>query len=662
MASPLNAVLCALVATAFWTVLGYALARHVMPRVLALGAAPVIGWAGFSAATLPILTLIGFSLPAVVGIAALALLIAGGSFVVGPVPVERAPSPGVPLSSFAASAVLALVPASAILPKISAGAVRLADPIFDHAKIAIIDAMTRQGLPPVNPVVGEFGAAGRLAYYYLWHFSAAELALPLHATGWEADIALTWFTAFASLALMMSIAVWLSKSSAAGFIVVALAAAASLRETSNLLFGSYRLEPFLASPTGFAGWLFQSAWVPQHLMAASCTVAAMILLVQYAERQSAARLLSLALMVAAGFESSAYVGGVTFAAAAVAATPILLVKVAPARRTGFAAGLAGAAVLALALAAPFIRDQLAVIAARGGGSPIVFHPFEVLGTMFSPTARRALDAPAYWLILLPVELPATFIAGTIALLAAWRGGVVGVEKTTVAVLSVLAGAGLVIAWLLFGTLGDNNDLALRAVLPPAMILIVAASAGMMRSRWRIAIAATALAGFLLSLPDTAAMIHSNFVGNVETEDRIFSQTPELWAAVRRYTPPSARIANNPLYLQDLTPWPVNIGWALLADRSSCFAGREMALAFAALPSERREAINTQFIRVFGGKGTPADIDDLANKFGCDVVVVVPQDPAWANDPFAASSNYRLAEMRDGQWRIYVRSSSGSGHS
>ena len=39
--------------------------------------------------------------------------------------------------------------------------------------------MTRQGLPPVNPVFGEFGTTGRLAYYYLWHFSAAELALPL---------------------------------------------------------------------------------------------------------------------------------------------------------------------------------------------------------------------------------------------------------------------------------------------------------------------------------------------------------------------------------------------------------------------------------------------------------------------------------------------------
>ena len=74
----------------------------------------------------------------------------------------------------------------------------------------------------------------------------------------------------------------------------------------------------------------------------------------------------------------------------------------------------------------------------------------------------------------------------------------------------------------------------------------------------------------------------------------------------------------------------------MANRSSCFAGRELALAFAPLPPARREAINAQFIRVFAGEGTPEDVSDMAKEYGCDVVVVVPQDEAWNNDPFAAS--------------------------
>jgi hypothetical protein len=100
-----------------------------------------------------------------------------------------------------------------------------------------------------------------------------------------------------------------------------------------------------------------------------------------------------------------------------------------------------------------------------------------------------------------------------------------------------------------------------------------------------------------------------------------------------------------------------MSWALLADRNSCFAGREMAIPFAPLAPERREAINSQFIRVFAGQAAPADVGELATKYGCDVVVVVPQGGAWTNDPFAASAAYRLAESREGRWRIYVKSPS-----
>jgi hypothetical protein len=85
----------------------------------------------------------------------------------------------------------------------------------------------------------------------------------------------------------------------------------------------------------------------------------------------------------------------------------------------------------------------------------------------------------------------------------------------------------------------------------------------------------------------------------------------------------------------------------------------MALAFAPLSPDRREAINAQFIRVFAGQGTLDDISAMAKDYACDVVVLVPQDGAWSNDPFALSSDYRLAESRD-DWRIYVRASAGAG--
>lgn len=671
MASPLIAVLCALIGTAFWSVLGYAISRHLLPRALALGAAPVIGWAAFSAGTLPILMLIGFSLPAFAILALLGLVVACGLSVWRPVrpladtaSVERGGILAL-LLALALALVVALVPALALLPKYSAAGVHLAAPIFDHSKIAIIDAMTRQGVPPVNPVFGPSGA-GEVAYYYLWHFSAAELALPLKASGWEADIALTGFTAFASLCLMMAVAVWLSKHAGAAILVVLLAASASMRDSLSFVFGNHTLEPFLNEPTGFAGWLFQCAWVPQHLMSASCTVTAMLLVTFYVQRQKRAdtlahelaSMVTLALIVAAGFESSAFVGGVTFAMAALAAAPLLLNAIESKRRVPVTLGLALAAFLALCIAAPFIHDQFAAVAARHDASPIIVQPFEVLGEMVPSALRRILDLAAYWLILLPLEFPATFIAGALALVALVRNADNGPERTAVQLLGALAAAGLVVSWLLASTVGDNNDLALRAVLPAAMVLIATAAAGLFAARGRalrIAIAVTALGGLVLSLPESAAMIASNVRGDPAADAAVFAQTPELWSAVRRHAGPKARVANNPLFLSDLTPWPGNMSWALLANRNSCFAGRELAIAFASLPRERREALNARFIRVFAGQPMPEDVGELAAKSGCDVVVLVPQDGAWNNDPFAASADYRLAENCENRWRIYVRS-------
>jgi hypothetical protein len=655
MASFVNAALCAVVAVAFWSLLGFALGRHLLPRVLAIGAAPVLGWAVHSAAALPVFFLLGFSPTSVMAVNALCMAAAGASFMLQAPKPGAAEPPTVPAWAYAAAALLALVPAAAILPKFAGDAVYVAKPIFDHSKIAIIDAMARQDLPPINPVFAERGAPDQLAYYYLWHFSAAELALPLHTSGWEADIALTWFTAFASLTLMAALAVRLARDTRSAILVVALAAAASSRLALGWLFGGQGLTPFMADPNGFAGWLFQSAWAPQHLMAASCVVAAMMLVARYVQRPSVLLLLAIVLTIVAGFESSTYVGGVTFAMAALAAALPLLVNVERGRRLRFFGAMAIAAILVGCLVVPFVIDQLATVATRHDPAPVVIRPFEVLGDMFPAWLRRILDLPAYWLIELPLEFPATYLSGAIALWALFRGAVPRQDKVLVACIGCLAGAGLAASWLLASTLGDNNDLALRAVLPAAMVLIVVTAAGMVQSPRRLLIGAIALAGLLLSLPDTAYLIRTNVAGREAPDAKVFAQTPELWAAVRRYASPSARVANDPLFLQDLTPWPVNLSWALLADRSSCFAGRELALAFAPLPAARREAINQQFIRVFAGRGTAVDVSEMAKKYGCDVVVVVPQDGAWQNDPFAKSPDYRLADAREGRWRIYVAS-------
>jgi hypothetical protein len=662
MASPVNALVCALIATAFWSLVGYALSCRLLPRVVAIGAAPMVGWSVHSAATLPIYLLFGFSPILVAGIAAVCVLVAGLSLSRSR-PAEKAESAlSIPAWSFAAAALVALLPAATILPKSSGGAVWLADATFDHAKVAIIDAMVRLGLPPVNPVISEAGAWSGLAYYYLWHFSAAEIAVVTTRSGWEADVGLTWFTAFASMTLMMGLAVWLSKRAIAAIFVVVLATASSLWVPLSWIFQVKSFPPVLAPPIGMGGWLFQATWAPQHLMAASCVVTSLLLLTRYALRQSLALVVTIALLVVAGFESSAFVGGIALAVGALVAAPITLGAVHPRRRLRLLGGLAISALLVVCLITPFVRDQLAAIAARGGARPIAISPYRVFGAQFPDWLRHILDVPGYWLIILPIELPATFIAGVIAFVAALRSAMPGGERLVIKVFAGLAAAGLVVSSLLASTLGTNNDLGLRAILLAEVILIIVTAAGMAglqsklgQKSWRAPIIAAALGGLALGLPDFVLTVRDNVVASPQPPDaKVFAETPDLWSAARQYAGAASRVANNPRFLADLTPWPVNISWALLANRSSCFAGREMAIALAPLPPERGAQIDAEFLRVFDGAGTQNDVHDLATKFGCDVVLLVPQDKAWNHDPFASGPDYRLAEAREGRWRIYVR--------
>ena len=577
MASTLDALVCAVTAALLWTCLGLPIARRLVPGSLALPMAPALGWAVHSAAALPIFFLVGFSKATVLGVTGLSLVAALSALLLQTERDQGEHPIRVPLWALAGAALLACGPAAAILPKMTGDGVALAAPIFDHAKVAMIDEMVRLGVPPGNPFFGEMGEPPRLAYYYLWHFSAAELALLTGMSGWEADAGLTWFTAFASLALMMGFATWLSGRVSAALWVLPLSFAGSLRPILALVFDADTLDSLLPPATGFGGWLFQSAWVPQHLASVSCVVIAVFLMSQMAQRRSPLLLVTFVLVVVAGFESSAWVGGVTFAVIAVAAGLLLLILAAPNQRLPFLMSCAAAAALALVLAAPLLRDQFAATAVPDGFSPIVVHPYEVLGTLFPENLRHWLDLPAYWLVQLVVEFPAIYPAGLVVMAATVASRNLDPERRRPAAraLAAMAIASLTVAWLLVSKMANNNDLGWRAVLAGVVVLIVFAAVGL--SAWLAAprrlAAAAAIAVLLVGLFEGGQLIQENFTGRVGSFSKVFASTPAMWEAVRKHSAPDDRVGNNPLFLQDATPWPVNLSWALLSNRRSCFAGR-----------------------------------------------------------------------------------------
>ena len=674
MASIPVVLLAALGAILFLSLAGLGLARWLRPAwAPAASIAPALAWGVFSAVSLPLQALFGFSQVSTAALLAVALM---GSVALlrgsGPKPAEvDAGAPQLPVWAFALAAAVALIPLATLLPKHAAGGIIMGTASSDHSKIAIVDEMTRLGLPVGNPFFGAFGARSSLSYYYLWHFGAAQLSILTRISGWEADAAMTGVTAYASILLMMGLASRLSwpsepkrsqpgyrgdaaRPAAATLWVALLSLTGTLGPALVHLFGPDRVGRFVTQQyAGLAGWATQASWVPQHLASACCVVLAVLLLVDLAERRRVGAILTVGALAAAGFGSSAWVGGITFAFAAAAAGIVLLVCTPGRRRLGFAVEAAAAALVALVLAWPLLHAEFATLGGRHGGSPIAYHAYEVIGTVAPEGLRRALDYPAYWLVLLPIDLPAIYPAGLVAMaiyaLRTFRRPDLRARSLSLVVLTL---ASLATAWLLASTIG-NNDLGWRAILPAVLVLTAFAAAGL--ARWIAVRAYTAAAGALLlfaaSTPDPVLI--GDVTGKPTDQAQAFAKAPALWAAVRRYAGPLDRVADNPLSFDEITDWPVNPAWAMMSNRASCYSGWETARAYVDLPQQRITDIDTQFIRIFKGKGTPDDVRQMAQDYGCRVAVLTADDEGWDADPFEHSPYYRLAQEKDDEWRIYV---------
>ena len=658
MASLTPVLLCGLIGCVMWTGTGHAVARSLgMGQALAVLTAPALGWGVQTPLALLLSHAVGVS-PVTTGAAAVLIVAAT-------IPAIRRTDadPGPPLRPvlwlMAAAAVAAAAPAAAVLPKQLGDGVIVASAIFDHSKIALIDQIVREGVPPANPVYGGAGAPDGVAYYYLWHFGAAQLAGLAGASGWEADAAASWFTAFSTLSLIAGLAFRLGGRWLAAVLALAVCGLGSMRPALAGLLGLTSLDGWLQPAAGFAGLLFQASWSPHHVQAAACVVVATTIVIRLARRPDTLSTLALALTATATYQSSIWIGGVLFPLSTAGVVALALWSRPPGGAVRLLLHVGAAGLVAVAMALPLLAEQHHAALARGIGSPVTVEPYGVFGPDLPTALARALDLPGYWLVLLPLEFAVVYLIGGLTLARAAAGAGRdhpgdAADRRLVRGVAVLAVSSLGVGWLLASTAGTNNDLGWRAVLPGLIVLAAAAGTGLARwierRAWAPLMLAAAVAA--LTLPDGLGVAAGNIGGEPSPSAAAFARSPAMWRAVRRHAQVDQRVASNPALFADLTPWPVNLSWALLADRRSCFAGNELAVAFAPLPPERRAAIADRFNRVFAGNATPDDLRALARTHRCDVVLVTAHDGAWQRDPFAASPLFRLVETEPGEWRIY----------
>jgi hypothetical protein len=647
-----HCLFCLAVVTTVWAVAGLPVAMRLIGGPYAWLWAPAFGWALANVMALPAFEAVGMSRVAVFGLTAIVLAAALVGMRGQAISILRFPKTlliGVVLCAILACGVMA-----GVLPKATSEGMTLASPIFDHSKIALVDEIIRSGVPPGNPFFHEPGTPAHVAYYYLWHFSAASGGILTGVSGWEADAALTAFTALASLLAIAGLAMRWGGGASSAILVAVLATAASLRNVIDWIWPSH--ASVLADPTGFGGWFFQTSWAPQHVASATSVVIACMLVPRVAMKGGLLAAIVFGLLGAGAYQSSVWVGGLIFPLATAAIALRCSIPLSGPQRLRFAGLLALSAVIAAVLAAPFLYDQIVSASLRGGGAVMAIDPYPVLDPDLPQIVRRLLDPPAFWTLLLPIEFPAVYIGGLIGLWTLAKTSLSGTERLEFQAHCILLVVSFAVSSLLASVIAENNDLGWRAVLPGLLILIAATAR--LVSHWPAphtrVVTIIAAAGLLLGLPQSAALIGENLNGLRKPSERVFAATPDLWEAVRRHTPDAERVANSPQFLADMTPWPSNISWALMANRRSCFAGAALALPFVSISAERREAVEAQFERVFDGRPQADDIDQLANRFGCGTIVVTAQDGAWTRDPFASAASYRLVESRPDAWKIYRR--------
>jgi hypothetical protein len=302
--STLHVIACAALALVVWSGIGWPVARRLLgPSFgsVAPAFAPVLGWAIHNAVAVLTFRVVPFDGVAVIVVT---LVVAGLSWTIFHGDDDRMTIdlPRIPAAAWVGAAVLAAVVTAAVLPKSIDGLIALSDPIFDHSKVALVDDIVRHGMPPGNPFIVDPGHP-RLSYYYLLHFSAAQLVCALPLTSWEGDAALTFFAAFTSLAALMAVAVRASGRRAAALWTVVVAAVASSRVVWLALFGAATFDGWMRPPKGLSGWMFQAPWVPQHLAATTCVVLAVLLIERLARHRRVVDAITTGLVIAAAFES-----------------------------------------------------------------------------------------------------------------------------------------------------------------------------------------------------------------------------------------------------------------------------------------------------------------------------------------------------------------------
>ncbi|WP_246094063.1 MULTISPECIES: hypothetical protein [Mesorhizobium] len=646
----------ALVSSAIGYAIGFPVSKFFDNNIrMRLLIAPVIGLGIFGAAGVSIFHLLPLTavnlILIVLALFAVALWLSKGAVD----PLLRSPTnPG--FSWLTVAFLLCLLPAFAIIPQHYGESAGVGDPIWDHAKIAIINEIAQNGLPPGNPYYSEAGTPSTLIYYYVWHFIAACSSVITGASGWEADIALTGMTALFSTFVVTWLAVARSRSSDAAWWVLPLLLASSLKPIVRFVSGTW-LDTWMVQQYSFDAWIIQTSWAPQHVFSGSIALIAIMAYIRILHC-NAGRDVSLAVftgaMLASAYGSSMWAGGLSLLLILPIVGGLSISDVARAKRLLQVLILLSVAVsIAVLCAGVLVYEQAVILNAR---KAVAFWIFPIFVGM-----DGLMDLPGFWLFLIIIDLSILYASFLIWTLSISPGDVAAYSHIDraifVTVLAPLFCAQFMHSVILY------NDLGWRVIIP-SLLVMIAVTAALFSSQ----IGESTLTGRLTTITAIVFLAPSILAGaqfvylsdfqfrvqGPETlEGTAFRASPEMWKAVRQLTPSDEAVANNPLDFANVTYRPGNISWATLSQRRNCATTLGFLRSYAAqlTPNQASEVYNL-FVEAFRGEVSESHLRVMKEKYLCKTLVVTARDGLWDKPELNNSSVYKLVSEKEGKWRIY----------
>jgi hypothetical protein len=565
-----------------------------------------------------------------------------------------------------------------IFPIINDGGLYVGHYIFDHMKMAIVDSIVRDGLPPLNPFYSPDGKRILLIYYYGWHFLTAQIQLLASITAWKAEVASSWFTSFALLGFLMGIAIRIYGKTRAGVFVFLLAMTNPLANILPMIMGQ-RWKALVGFPPvhGLELLWTQMLWAPQHVYSALCVIALIYFFSLYVDSKNMRVIdaLILALIAASGLSASIYVGGIGL----IIAMPFFLFNIVKfkshffkRRKTIYLCMLA--VIFCLILSIPVISSIRSGPPVTQKGMPLstwIYTSSSLVekNTLWGIIAHIIL----FWLQLLPLNLGVVYIIGILSILT------FKTKIDKIKIFHILSATAVFIYLIQVQFIRStimNNDFGWRCVLVPDLLLIIWAAVAFSeftgknlydkRSRSEDSFLVKRKniiipIGYVFLTIGILSTFHKWHIPGPQRSKfskeyhKDFFEFRHAWQEINKYTEPDSLVQFNPnSYMSKIvTPWPAPSSLALFGNRPVAYTDPESVNVFAFTYNQKQKERQRYMIQSLFESHPPDNvIREAYYKFNIKAILVNRYDPVWPSKAFEQSGLYKLVSSTK-HYKIYL---------